>query len=96
VLFDGRDLMGLSEEQMRRVRGGDIGMVFQEPNDFAEPGVTIGRQSPKPWSSIAAWIWAAADRRAVESAGPRRHCRCQSAAEPITRINCPAACASAS
>src|SRR6202521_2904493 len=30
VLFAGRNLMRLSEEQMRQVRGGDIGMVFQE------------------------------------------------------------------
>src|SRR6202011_4613546 len=44
VLFDGRDLMGLSEEQMRRVRGGDIGMVFQEPMTSLNPVLTIGRQ----------------------------------------------------
>src|SRR5882757_4492896 len=31
VLFAGRDLMTLPEEAMRRVRGGEIGMVFQEP-----------------------------------------------------------------
>src|SRR5204862_8364425 len=31
VWFGGRDLMTLSEEQMRRIRGGEIGMVFQEP-----------------------------------------------------------------
>src|SRR5438270_7508253 len=30
VLFAGRDLMGLAEEEMRQVRGSDIGMVCQE------------------------------------------------------------------
>src|SRR5580704_9357346 len=44
VLFDGRDLMGLSEEEMRQVRGGDIGMVFQEPMTSLNPVLTIGRQ----------------------------------------------------
>ena len=29
ILFDGRDLLGLSEAQMREIRGRDIGMVFQ-------------------------------------------------------------------
>jgi ABC-type dipeptide/oligopeptide/nickel transport system ATPase component len=44
VLFAGRDLMKLSEEQMRQVRGGDIGMVFQEPMTSLNPVLTIGRQ----------------------------------------------------
>ena len=44
VLFAGRDLMGLSEEEMRQVRGGDIGMVFQEPMTSLNPVLTIGRQ----------------------------------------------------
>jgi oligopeptide transport system ATP-binding protein len=44
VLFAGRDLMKLSEEAMRQVRGGDIGMVFQEPMTSLNPVLTIGRQ----------------------------------------------------
>jgi peptide/nickel transport system ATP-binding protein len=37
LLFDGRDLMTLSEEQMRKVRGGEIGMVFQDPMTSLDP-----------------------------------------------------------
>jgi oligopeptide transport system ATP-binding protein len=44
VIFNGRDLMSLSEEQMRRVRGSEIGMVFQEPMTSLNPVLTIGRQ----------------------------------------------------
>jgi oligopeptide transport system ATP-binding protein len=44
VLFAGRDLMTLSEEAMRQIRGGDIGMVFQEPMTSLNPVLTIGRQ----------------------------------------------------
>lgn len=44
VLFDGRDLMKLSEEEMRQIRGASIGMVFQEPMTSLNPVLTIGRQ----------------------------------------------------
>ncbi|MGV1940999.1 ABC transporter ATP-binding protein [Agrobacterium sp. 22-211-1] len=39
-----RDLVTLSEEEMRRVRGNDIGMVFQEPMTSLNPVYTIGDQ----------------------------------------------------
>src|SRR5947207_7310246 len=44
VLFDGRDLLRLSEGQMRDVRGHDIAMIFQEPMTSLNPVYTIGDQ----------------------------------------------------
>src|SRR5438552_14311042 len=44
ILFKGRDLLGLSEEAMRHVRGREIGMIFQEPMTSLNPVLTIGRQ----------------------------------------------------
>ncbi len=44
IVFKGRDLLGLSEEEMRRVRGKDIGMIFQEPMTSLNPVLSIGRQ----------------------------------------------------
>lgn len=44
VLLGGRDLMALSEEHMRRVRGKDISMVFQEPMTSLNPLMSVGRQ----------------------------------------------------
>src|SRR5262249_5835366 len=44
IIFAGRDLMQLADAQMREVRGGDIGMVFQEPMTSLNPVLTIGRQ----------------------------------------------------
>src|SRR5499426_1180126 len=44
VLFKGRDLLSLSEEEMRRIRGREIGMIFQEPMTSLNPVLTIGRQ----------------------------------------------------
>src|SRR5437764_14517440 len=44
ALFKGRDLLALSEEEMRHVRGREIGMVFQEPMTSLNPVLSIGRQ----------------------------------------------------
>jgi peptide/nickel transport system ATP-binding protein len=44
VLFEGRDLLGLSEPEMRRIRGDAISMIFQEPMTSLNPVLTIGQQ----------------------------------------------------
>src|SRR5262245_12123432 len=44
VLFKGRDLLGLPEEEMRRIRGRAIAMVFQEPMTSLNPVLSVGRQ----------------------------------------------------
>jgi oligopeptide/dipeptide ABC transporter ATP-binding protein len=44
ILFEGRDLLKLTEPQMRTVRGKDIAMIFQEPMTSLNPVYTIGDQ----------------------------------------------------
>ncbi len=44
IRFAGRDLLRLSEPQMRQVRGNEISMIFQEPMTSLNPVLTIGRQ----------------------------------------------------
>ncbi|MGZ6251755.1 MAG: ABC transporter ATP-binding protein [Candidatus Binataceae bacterium] len=44
VLFEGRDLIKLSEPEMRAVRGAKIAMIFQEPMTSLNPVFTIGSQ----------------------------------------------------
>jgi oligopeptide/dipeptide ABC transporter ATP-binding protein len=44
ILFKGRDLLTLSEEEMRRIRGREISMIFQEPMTSLNPVLTVGRQ----------------------------------------------------
>ena len=44
VLFEGRDLLRLSEEEMRRIRGNRIAMIFQDPMTSLNPVLTIGLQ----------------------------------------------------
>jgi oligopeptide/dipeptide ABC transporter ATP-binding protein len=44
IEFEGANLAGASDAEMRRVRGGRIGMIFQEPLSALNPVQTIGRQ----------------------------------------------------
>jgi oligopeptide/dipeptide ABC transporter ATP-binding protein len=44
IWFRGKDLLRLSEEEMRRVRGREIAMVFQEPMTSLNPVLSVGRQ----------------------------------------------------
>ncbi len=69
VRFLGRDLMQLPDAQMREVRGGDIGMVFQEPMTSLNPVLTIGRQITETLEQHRRADRAAAHRRAIELLG---------------------------
>jgi oligopeptide/dipeptide ABC transporter ATP-binding protein len=69
VRFLGRDLMQLSDAQMREVRGGDIGMVFQEPMTSLNPVLTIGLQIIETLEQHRRADRAAAHRRAIELLG---------------------------
>lgn len=44
IIFGGTDLLRLSEEEMRRVRGDRISMIFQEPMTSLNPVLSIGNQ----------------------------------------------------
>ncbi len=44
IIFDGRDLLSLSEDEMRKIRGKDIGMIFQDPMTSLDPLEKIGDQ----------------------------------------------------
>ncbi|MGE5508056.1 MAG: ABC transporter ATP-binding protein [Chitinophagales bacterium] len=49
AIFGGRDLLKLSREEMRRVRGKEIGVVFQDPMTSLNPTLTIGQQLMEPF-----------------------------------------------
>lgn len=44
IIFKGKNLVALSEEDMRKIRGNDISMIFQEPMTSLNPVYTIGDQ----------------------------------------------------
>ena len=78
IFFKGRDLLGLSEREIREVRGDDITIIFQEPMTSLNPLHTIERQIGE--------ILAAASRphRAGGARPHHRAARCRSAF-PIRR-----------
>ncbi len=67
VRFAGRDLLAVSERDMRKVRGNDISMIFQEPMTSLNPVLTIGRQIGESLRQHQGLGKAAAIARAVES-----------------------------
>ena len=48
AVFEGRDLLTLSEGELRQVRGRDIAMVFQDPMTCLNPYMTVGKQLMEP------------------------------------------------
>jgi len=44
VIYKGRDLLKLSEEELRKIRGKEIAMIFQEPMTSLNPVFTVGKQ----------------------------------------------------
>jgi oligopeptide/dipeptide ABC transporter ATP-binding protein len=66
ILFDGKDLRGLSEAEMREIRGRDIGMVFQEPMTSLNPVLTIARQITETLEQHQGADRQTAERRALD------------------------------
>jgi oligopeptide/dipeptide ABC transporter ATP-binding protein len=66
ALLDGRDLLGLSEREMRAVRGKDVAMVFQEPMTSLDPSFTVGYQLTETYRAHRAGSKAEARARAIE------------------------------
>src|SRR5438045_7458461 len=66
IRLAGRDLLELSEAEMRDVRGNDISMIFQEPMTSLNPVLTIGRQIAETLTLHPGLARRAALRRAVE------------------------------
>ncbi|WP_110928172.1 ABC transporter ATP-binding protein [Bacillus massiliglaciei] len=48
IRFKGKDLLSLSDKEMQKVRGNEIGMIFQEPMTSLNPLHTIGKQIEEP------------------------------------------------
>lgn len=66
ILFNGRDLTKLSEEEMRSIRGHEISMIFQEPMTSLNPVLTIGTQIAENVVRHKGVSWEEARRRAKE------------------------------
>ncbi|MCR9105745.1 MAG: ABC transporter ATP-binding protein [Gammaproteobacteria bacterium] len=66
ALFEGTDLLALSEHELRAIRGRDIAMVFQDPMTCLNPYMTIGKQLMEPLMYHQGVSTAQARTRALE------------------------------
>ncbi|HRF95566.1 MAG TPA: ABC transporter ATP-binding protein, partial [Aggregatilineales bacterium] len=66
VIFQGRDLLKLSKEEMRLVRGAEIAMIFQDPMTSLNPVLTVGTQLTEGLKLHLGMNQAQAERRAAE------------------------------
>jgi len=69
VLLEGEDVLGLPESGMRAVRGGRIGMIFQEPSTSLNPVMRVGEQIVEAIEAHTALRGAAARAKAIEWLG---------------------------
>ena len=66
VRFGGRDLLRVSDRELRRIRGGEIGFIFQDPMTSLNPVFTVGYQITEPLRVHLGLARRAAEDRAVE------------------------------
>jgi oligopeptide/dipeptide ABC transporter ATP-binding protein len=66
VRFDGREILGLPLREANRIRGKDIGMIFQDPMTSLNPTMTVGKQITETLRRHRGLARADARRRAVE------------------------------
>ncbi len=69
IRFAGRDLLKLSDEEIRKVRGGEIGFIFQEPMTSLNPVLSIGLQLTETMELHLGLAPEAATARAIELLG---------------------------
>ncbi len=95
ILFDGIDLAQASAREMRAIRGGRIGMIFQEPMTSLNPVLTVGEQIAEPLiihrrlgkaaamaRAAECWNWSASPSPAAPSPAIRTSSRAASASAP--------------
>jgi len=64
--FEGRDLLQLSDAELRRIRGKEVAMIFQDPMTSLNPVLTVGRQIREALETHFGMGRADADKRSTE------------------------------
>ena len=95
ILFDGIDVLKLNDDGMRKLRGKEIGFIFQDPLTSLNPTLTIGYQIAESIRQHMGLSRKAARRPRRRAAGQGRHPAASGPPRATTRSSSRAACASA-
>ena len=66
VMFEGQDLLSLNDDQIRKVRGNEVAMIFQDPMTSLNPVLSVRTQMTEPLLLHKGMDQSAADKRAIE------------------------------
>lgn len=66
IMFEGQDLLQVSEKEMQNIRGRDIAMIFQDPMTSLNPTMTVGRQIAEPMIKHLGYSQEVAGKRSIE------------------------------
>ena len=95
VWFDGREVLSLPEGEMRKIRGNEMAMIFQEPLTSLNPVFTVGDQIAEQVKLHMKVRPEGGPRPGRRDAPAGRHPDAPSGAPSSIRTSCRAACASA-
>ena len=84
IRFGGRELLGLTDEEMRRIRGREIAMIFQEPMTSLNPVLRIGLQITEPLTIHLEHGREGGARPGDRAADAGRHHRSRKPAQPVS------------
>ena len=84
IMLDGRNLLELSDDDMRAVRGREVSMIFQEPMTSLNPVLPIGLQIKEPLFIHLKMTEEQALRSGDRAARACRHHRCQAPPGPVS------------
>ena len=66
IMLDGQELVGMDFDELRSIRGKEIGIIFQEPSAALNPAYTVGRQVAEPLRVHLGMSKAEARKRVIE------------------------------
>ena len=95
AVFEGTNLIHQSDRALRRIRGREIAMIFQDPMTSLNPVLTIGRQIREALETHFDMDRKEAEAKARRGSRPGRNPECRRLASATTRISSPAECGSA-
>ena len=95
ILFDGQDLLKLSDDDMRKIRGDRISMIFQQPTSSLNPVWDVGRQIEEVLRDPSRDEGQGRPQSAAGAAQDGRHPRPRATPAGTSRTRCPGAWPSA-